>query len=341
MIGRTVAHFQILEKVGEGGMGVVYKAEDTFLRRVVALKFLTEKADANPDLRARFQREAQAAAALEHENICAVYEMGEEDGHLFLVMAYVEGQPLHQKLGLGPAPLQEAVRIAIQVGEGLRSAHQKGIVHRDIKAENIIVTRDGLAKITDFGLALIRDRSRLTLPGTLMGTVTHMSPEQALAKSVDRRTDIWSLGVVLYQMTTGRLPFHGPNAQVTMQSILKNSPEPLKEIQRPMRDELDRIIGKALAKDPAERYQHVDDMVVDLRALLIKVPGRVPVGPQRKTVQSSKPKDPEETVTHISADLRGPAAEMHKEPALSRKVLMWLLAIAALILAVVGYFLLR
>jgi len=272
MIGETLSHFRILEKLGEGGMGVVYKAEDMKLRRIVALKCLRERAQHSDELRARFVREAQAAASLDHPNICSVFELGEEGDRMFLSMAYVEGCPLNRLREKVQIPLFHAVRIAIQIGQGLQAAHEKGIVHRDIKAANVLITPDGNAKITDFGLAQIRDRSRLTRPGTILGTITHMSPEQALAKATDRRTDIWSLGVVLYHLAEGRLPFRGGNTVLTMTSIVEDEFPPLTKSRDAGRSELERILRKALAKNADERFQHVDDFLVDLRALLKKLP---------------------------------------------------------------------
>ena len=253
-------------------MGVVYKAEDTKLRRTVALKCLRDRANHNEEIRARFIREAQAAASLDHPNICSVYELGEENGQMFLAMAYVEGFPLSRMRAASQPSLYQILRIVIQIGEGLRAAHQKGIVHRDIKGENILITVDGDAKITDFGLALVRDRSRLTQPGTLMGTITHMSPEQALSKSTDRRTDIWALGVVLFNLVEGRLPFKGETPQATMMLVVSGELPALARVQGPSKRELERIVRKALAKEPDERYQHVDDFIVDLRAVLATLP---------------------------------------------------------------------
>lgn len=272
MIGRTIAHYRILEKIGEGGMGIVYKAEDTKLRRVVALKCLRDRAQNNDEFRARFTREAQAAGALDHPNICSVYELGEAEGQMFLAMAYVEGFPLNRIRAIVQPSLYQTLRIIIQIGEGLRAAHRKGIVHRDIKGENIIITPEGDAKITDFGLALMRDRSRLTRPGTIMGTVTHMSPEQALAKETDRRTDIWSLGIVLFTLTEGKVPFKGGTPQATLMLVASGELPPLTRVREPIRTELNRILRTALAKDPAERYQHVDDFLVDMRAVLATLP---------------------------------------------------------------------
>ena len=198
--------YRILDEIGRGGMGVVYKAEDIRLKRTVALKFLPPELTHVPDVKARFMREAQAAAALDHPNICTVYEFDEADDRTFISMAYVEGRSLKKKLESGPVELEEALNIATQVAEGLREAHKKGIIHRDIKSGNIMVTERGQAKVMDFGLARKTESTLLTREGAAMGTVAYMSPEQAQGEKVDQRTDIWSFGVVLYEMLTGKLP---------------------------------------------------------------------------------------------------------------------------------------
>ena len=267
MIGQTISHYKILAKLGEGGMGVVYKAEDLNLRRTVALKFLSEKALANKQDRARFQREAQAAAALDHSNICTVYEIEEAEGKVFIVMAYVDGPSLSKLVKSGPLPPEEAVDIGTQIAQGLQEAHESKIVHRDIKSANILLSSKGQVKIGDFGIALLVDRSRITRSGTSLGTLAYMSPEQALGKRADRRTDIWSLGVVLYEMLAGRLPFGGEHEHVIAYSLLNEEPEPLDAARPDLPVGLERIVTKALRKEPEERYQHVDDMLVDLRAV--------------------------------------------------------------------------
>ena len=211
MIGKTISHYKISDKLGEGGMGVVYKAEDTRLNRIVALKFLPDQALGGEEEKARFVREAQAAAALDHSNICTTYEIDESEGRAFIAMAFVDGQSLEEKVSSGPLGPKEAVDIAVQVAEGLQEAHENGIVHRDIKSANIMVGKKGQAKIMDFGLAKLIGYTKLTKTATIMGTVAYMSPEQALGEVVDHRTDIWSLGVVLYESLTGRLPFMAEN----------------------------------------------------------------------------------------------------------------------------------
>jgi serine/threonine protein kinase/tetratricopeptide (TPR) repeat protein len=267
MIGQTISHYKILEKVGEGGMGVVYKAEDTKLKRAVALKFLAAHALGSEDEKTRFVHEAQAAAALDHPNICTVYEIDEAEGQVFIAMAHIEGQSLKERIESGPLKLDQALDIAIQVAQGLQEAHEKGIVHRDIKSGNIMVTKKGQAKIMDFGLAQLSGRTKITKTGTTLGTAAYMSPEQALGETVNHRTDIWSLGVVLYEMTTGQLPFKADYEQAVVYSILNEEPEPITALRTGVPMELEQIVLKALAKNPEERYQHADEILTDLRRI--------------------------------------------------------------------------
>jgi serine/threonine-protein kinase len=267
MIGTTVSHYRIIDKLGEGGMGVVYKAEDTRLRRTVALKFLHREAVEDGESRDRFLREAEAAASLDHPNICTVHGIEEAEGHLFIVMAFCEGSSLKDRIRERPLPLAEALDIAIQAAEGLRVAHEKGVVHRDLKPGNLALTGKGQVKVVDFGLAQLSGRTKLTRTGRQMGTPAYMSPEQAQGKVADRRSDLWSLGVVLYEMVASRLPFRGDAEAAVVHSILHEDPEPVTALRAGLPLELDRVLGKALAKDPGERYQHVEDMLVDLRRL--------------------------------------------------------------------------
>ena len=267
MIGKTISHYKIIEKLGEGGMGVVYKAEDTKLERTVALKFLPLQAVAGEEEKARFRHEAQAAAALDHPNICTVHEINEADGQTFIAMAYVEGQSLYDVVAEGPVPISDALNHAAQIAEGLQAAHEKDIVHRDIKPANILITEKGQVRITDFGLAKLAGRTQLTKEGTSMGTIAYMSPEQTQGIEVDQRTDIWALGAVIYEMIMGQQPFRGDYEQAVTYSIMNEDPEPLTGLRTGVPMELERIVSKCLAKDPSDRYQHVDELIVDLRHL--------------------------------------------------------------------------
>jgi serine/threonine protein kinase/tetratricopeptide (TPR) repeat protein len=267
MIGQTISHYKILEKLGEGGMGVVYKAEDTRLKRTVALKFLPQQLTSDSEVKTRFTQEAKAASALDHPNICTIHEIDETDeGELFMAMACYEGETLKERIARGPLPLEEAIDIAQQIGQGLSKAHAKEIVHRDIKPANIFVTDDGLVKILDFGLAKLVGQTRLTRKGTTMGTVAYMSPEQARGEEVDHRSDLWSLGVVLYEMVTGKLPFRGEHEQATIYSILNDEPKPLTDFCENIPKELAHVVEIAMAKSPNDRYPSVGDLLAALRS---------------------------------------------------------------------------
>jgi serine/threonine protein kinase/Tfp pilus assembly protein PilF len=257
--------YKIIQELGKGGMGVVYKAEDIRLKRPVALKFLSADLTRDPEARERFVQEAQAASQIDHANICAVHEIDEtEDGRTFIVMAYYEGESLKEIIKRSPLPLQEAIDIGIQVARGLGQAHKKGIIHRDIKPANVIVTADGVTKIVDFGLAKLNDKMALTRAGTVMGTVAYMSPEQARGEEVDQRTDIWALGVVLYEMLTGELPFRGMNEQAMIYAILNTTPRPASELNKNVSPEVEFILKRALAKNPNRRHGSADEMLSDL-----------------------------------------------------------------------------
>ena len=266
--GSTVAgRYTIIEELGRGGMGVVYKAEDTKLKRTVALKFLPTELTHIPEVHERFTREAQAAAALDHPNICTVYEFDQAEDTNFISMAYIEGQSLRKKIESGPLDLEGALRIAEQVAEGLKEAHKKGVVHRDIKSANIMVTERGQAKIMDFGLARVTESTLVTQEGMTMGTVTYMSPEQARGEKVDHRTDIWSLGVVLYEMLTGKLPFRGEHEQAIVYSILKEKPEPITDLKTDIPLSIEQVVSKTLEKDPEKRYQQAEELLDDLESI--------------------------------------------------------------------------
>jgi len=268
MVGRAISHYRILQKLGGGAMGVVYKAEDLKLKRPVALKFLPQELVRDSETKRRFIKEARAASALDHVNICTVYEIDEtQDGQLFMALAYYEGETLKKKILGGGIGIDQAVDIAIQVAQGLAKAHEMGIVHRDIKPANLMITSDDTVKIVDFGLAKLAGQTKLAEPKAFLGTVAYMSPEQAHGEEVDQRSDVWSLGVVLYQMLTGHLPFKGEYEQAVIYSILNEEPEPISAIHPDMPQELERIIGKAMAKRPEHRYENAADMLVDLKAL--------------------------------------------------------------------------
>ncbi len=284
MIGQTISHYRITEKLGEGGMGVVYRAEDLSLQRSVALKFLSPHALDDAESKERFLREARAAASLDHPNVCTIYEIGEADGQTFLSMAYIEGQTLKEKIKQRPLKLDEAFEIALGAGEGLRAAHEKGIVHRDIKSANLMVTADGTVKVMDFGLAQISGQSGLTKSSTTLGTASYMSPEQAQRLAVDLRTDIWSMGVVLYEMVTGQVPFGGEHEAAVLYAIIHTPTEPVTALRVGVPVTLDRVIARAMAKDPAGRYQHVDELLVDLRALQKGLPVSAPARLRRRNV---------------------------------------------------------
>lgn len=259
--------YRIVEEVGAGGMGVVYKAEDLKLKRSVALKFLPPHLMGSPELKERFLVEAQAAAALNHPNICVVHEVGESEDRPYIAMEYVEGETLRDKVRKGPCEPGEAVDLIGQIAAGLGEAHGKGIIHRDIKSANIMVTPKGRAKVMDFGLAKLRGASSLTKSQTTLGTIAYMSPEQARGEELDPRTDIWSLGVVLYELLAGKLPFQGDHDQAVIYSILHREPESLLKIRPALAAELDHIVGQALSKKPVDRYRTMEELREDLAAL--------------------------------------------------------------------------
>lgn len=265
--GERIGRYELVEEVGRGGMGMVFRARDESLDRTVAVKLLTAASTGDEDARRRFEHEARAASGLDHPAACTVHEIGETaDGRPYIVMEYIEGETLRELIRRGPLPLGDAIDIATRVAGALAAAHARGIVHRDVKPANVMVTPSGTVKLLDFGLARTAD-VRLTRTGTLLGTVTSMSPEQLRGGTIDRRTDVWALGVLLYEMIAGRPPFRGERMEAVARAILHDEPEPLTAVRSGLPIRLDDVIAKALAKDSADRYQHVDEIPVDLRAL--------------------------------------------------------------------------
>jgi serine/threonine protein kinase len=279
MIDQTISHFRITERLGAGGMGVVYKAVDTRLDRPVALKFLPDNMAEHPQALERFRREARAASALNHPGICTIYDFGEQDGRTFIAMEFIDGETLRTHIHGKPIPVEEILKLGIQIAEALDAAHAEGIVHRDIKPANIFVTKRGQAKVLDFGLAKLVAKGvavsdsgdevsdSTSVVGIISGTPSYMSPEQIRGDDLDPRTDIFSLGLVLYEMATGRQAFGGATGGMIIDAVLTRSPAPARNINPDIPPRLEEIIDKALHKHRDQRYQHAADILADLQRL--------------------------------------------------------------------------
>ena len=271
MIGKNISHYKILEKLGEDGMGVVYKAQDTKLKRTVALKILTPQALESEEERTRFFNEAQAVSRLDHPNIAKIYEIGEAEGEYFICMAYLEGKSLKEVIKDRTIPMRAILEIAVKIGEGLTAAHKKGIIHGNMKSNNVMLTKEGGIKIMNFGLPKLKGRVDLTKTKTTWGEVQYVSPEQAQGDSIDARTDIFSFGVVLYEMITGQLPFRGKDEAAIIHSIINEDPEPLTKYKREVPEQLQKIVDKLLEKDTKLRPQTMDEVLTDLKRLKQKL----------------------------------------------------------------------
>ncbi len=266
LIGKTVSHYKIVDYLGGGGMGMVYKAEDIKLKRTVALKFLPLEFTRNPEAKTRFMKEAHAAASLDHPRIGTIYEVDEtDDGHMYIAMAFYEGETLKDVHARGPIPLKRVIELVLQIANGLASAHEKEITHRDIKPANIMITEDGFVKIVDFGLAKLGDSTKITKSGMAMGTPAYMSPEQVKGTQVDHRSDIWSLGIILYELLTRRLPFRGDNEMAMLYNIVNEEPAPASQFNPEIPSQIEKIIHHSIVKNTSERYASINEFIEDLK----------------------------------------------------------------------------
>lgn len=341
MIGQIILHYKIIEKLGEGGMGIVYKAEDIKLKRTVALKFLPSYALSSKEDLARFNQEAQAAALLNHPNICTVYAIEEDKTCEFISMEYVDGITLGRKISGSPLKTDEAIAYAIQIGEALQEAHCNGIIHRDIKSENIMINSKNQIKVMDFGLAKLKGSLKLSNSSSTAGTLSYMAPEQIRGADVDARSDIFSFGVVLYEMLTGNLPFRGVYEASIMYSIVNEEPEPLQKYLPDANSELVHIVNRALEKDPEDRYQSLKDIVIDLRRMQKHTAGNVsvklPAELSSSPVKEKPVTEDKSTVNPTVPRVESPAAQKTKARThYSKKLILGLSALVIILLLVIG-----
>jgi serine/threonine-protein kinase len=327
MIGQSISHYKVLEKLGEGGMGIVYKAHDTKLDRDVALKFLPQHLTTDANEKARFIHEAKAASALNHPNITTVYEIDEYNGQMFIAMEYCEGKTLRQLIDSANLTVKRILEIAVQVCEGLALAHERRIVHRDIKPDNIMVTTRNQVKVMDFGLAKLKGASKLTKTGSTVGTTSYMSPEQAQGEDVDHRSDVFSFGVVLYELLARQLPFRGEHQAAIMYAIVYEEPQPIARFNNQVSPKLQEMVFKALAKEKGERYQHIDDLLADLRR-------------EKKNLEYSRAAQPSTTerlgaAPPPASDKSVEVIEKRKEPGLRKYVIIASVALIVIVLVAV------